>query len=67
MEHATGDEMGNKEENMKGKQPKMESLVSKFQCMGVVCLKCRHGALTQMMYSGQKSFTYPVLQSPFYL
>lgn len=67
MECATGDEMGNKEENMKGKQPERESLVSKLWCVGAVYPKGRHGALTQKMYWGQNKVMYPILQSPFYL
>lgn len=67
MECATADVVGNKEDNMKGKQPERESLVPKFWCMGVVCPKCRHGALTNMMYWGQKNFACPILQSPYYL
>lgn len=52
---AIGDMVANKEENRKGKQTKRKLLVYKFQCSEVVCIKCRHSALTQMMWWGQKN------------
>lgn len=66
MERATGD-VGNKEENMNGKQPERESLVPKFQWVEVVCLKCRRGAFTQIMNRGEKFLDIPFSNLPFYL